>query len=357
MKFKYITLSMAIVAGAFTFSSCSNDEPDAPAVDPVAPAGLYIINEGNFQASNSSLSFYDPTDGTVTNNLFRTANDVTLGDLAYSMTIHDDLGWVVVNNSGVVFAIDLETNKEKGRITNLTSPRFMHFISDTKAYITQLYDNRIAIVNPSTYSITGYIDVPGMDASSGSTEMMVQVGKYVYVNCWSYQNSIIRINTETDRVDGSLTVNIQPKSIVLDRDNNIWALTDGGYYGSPYGHEAPHLMKIDTRNMTVALNLEMNLNDYTPILAINGAGDQLYWICNDVYTMPVTSTSLPDEPIIDSEGHYYYGMTVSPDDSNIYIADAVDYVQTGKIHRYDAQGNFVSSFSVGVNPRGFCWRK
>ena len=107
-----------------------------------------------------------------------------LGDVAQSMVIRDGIGWVVVNNSHVVFAIDIHTFKEVGRITNFTSPRYIHFLSDEKAYVTQIWDNRIFIVNPKKYQITGYIECPNMTMESGSTEQMVQYGKYVYVNCW-----------------------------------------------------------------------------------------------------------------------------------------------------------------------------
>lgn len=109
-----------------------------------------------------------------------------------------------------VFAVDPDTFREVGRITNLTSPRYIHFVSDEKAYVTQIWDNRIFIVNPKRYEITGYIECPDMTAESGSTEQMVQYGKYVFVNCWSYQNRILKIDTETDRVVGQLTVGIQP---------------------------------------------------------------------------------------------------------------------------------------------------
>ena len=141
-----------------------------------ASSGLFITNEGNFQYGNASLSFYDPATRTIENEVFYRANGMKLGDVAQSMIVHNGVGWVVVNNSHVVFAIDLNTFREVGRITNLTSPRYMHFVSDEKAYITQIWDNRITVVNPRTYQITGYIDCPEMTTETGSTEQMVQWG-------------------------------------------------------------------------------------------------------------------------------------------------------------------------------------
>ena len=201
--------------------------------------GLFIVNEGMFQYGNATLSYYDPETKTVENEVFHRANAFKLGDVAQSMTLHNGGGWIAVNNSHVVFAVDPDTFREVGRITNLTSPRYIHFVSDEKAYVTQIWDNRIFIVNPKRYEITGYIECPDMTAESGSTEQMVQYGKYVFVNCWSYQNRILKIDTETDRVVGQLTVGIQPASLAMDRNNKLWTVTDGGYEGSPYGYEAP----------------------------------------------------------------------------------------------------------------------
>ena len=213
--------------------------------------GLYITNEGNFQYGNASLSYYNPDTKTVENEVFFRANAMKLGDVAQSITIRNGIGWIAVNNSHVVFAIDLATAKEVGRITNLTSPRYIHFISDEKAYITQLWDNRIFIVNPKRYEITGYIVCPNMTMETGSTEQIVQKGKYVYINCWSYQNRILKIDTTTDEIVGELEVGIQPTSLKLDCNGKLWTVTDGGYEGSPYGYEAPALYRINPESFSI----------------------------------------------------------------------------------------------------------
>ena len=202
----------------------------------VSASGLFITNEGNFQYSNATLSYYDPATCEVENEVFYRANGFKLGDVAQSMVIRDGIGWIVVNNSHVIFAIDINTFKEVGRITGFTSPRYIHFLSDEKAYVTQIWDYRIFIINPKTYEITGYIECPDMDMESGSTEQMVQYGKYVYVNCWSYQNRILKIDTETDKVVDELTIGIQPTSLVMDKYNKMWTITDGAgrlAFGSP----------------------------------------------------------------------------------------------------------------------------
>lgn len=352
-------LNLCLSACCMAFAACSSDDEPTPppSANPTAQ-GLFIINQGNYNYGNSTLSYYTPDDDVVEQEVFYRANDARLGDLAQSMTISGNTGWVVVNNSNVIFAIDVDTYKEKGRITEgIFSPRYIHFVNKSKAYVTQLYDNRIAIIDTEKYKVTGYITVPGMDVSTGSTEMMVQECKYVYVNCWSYNNRIIRINTETDKVEGEVTTPRQPKAMTVDKDGNIWAVTDGGYYGSPYGYEEPTLLKLNTATFTVDMVLKMELGANVSSICTNGEGDRLYWICNDVYTMPITATALPSSPLIDSNDNWLNGMTVDPERGDIYIADAIDYMQPGRLLRYKSDGTFITSVPTGVIPGAFCWRK
>lgn len=318
-------------------------------------SGLFVTNEGNFQYGNASLSFYNPETKRVENEIFYRANAMKLGDVAQSMVIHNDLGWIVVNNSHVVFAIDTETFKEVGRITNLTSPRYIHFVSDKKAYISQIWDNRIAIADPTTFKITGYIECPNMTMESGSTEQMVSWGDFVFVNCWSYQNRILKIDTRTDKVVAELEVGIQPTSLVIDRNGKLWTITDGGYSGSPYGYEAPSLYCIDAESFTIEKHFSFMLGDAPSEVQINGSGDTIYWLNDDVWQMGVEDKFLPIKPFLESRKTIYYGLTVDPVRGDIYIADAIDYQQQGKIYRYSKSGELIDEFYVGIIPGAFCW--
>ena len=322
----------------------------------VTGEGLFICNEGNFQYGNATLSYYNPATMEVENEVFYRANAMKLGDVAQSMIIRDGIGWVVVNNSHVVFAIDINTFKEVGRITNLTSPRYIHFISDEKAYITQIWDNRIFIVNPKRYEITGYIEVPNMTMEQGSTEQMVQQGDYLYVNCWSYNNRILKIDTETDEIVAELEVGIQPNSLVMDCNNKLWTLTDGGYKGSMYGEESPAIYRIDPETMTIEHKFEFPYGSDASEIILNGAKDRLYWINKDIWAMDVLDEELPTHPFIDSQGTIYYGLTICPRTGDVYIADAIDYVQQGKIYRYSKNREFIDEFYVGIIPGAFCWK-
>lgn len=317
--------------------------------------GLFIANEGNFMYGNASLSYYDPERKHVENEVFARANARKLGDVAHSMTLHGGLGWIVVNNSGAIFAIDPGTFREVGRITGFTSPRYIHFLSDEKAYVTQIWDPRICIVDPKTYQITGYVETD-MDYESGSTEQMVQYGKYLFTNCWSYQNRILKIDTETDMVVDELVVGIQPASLVMDCNNKMWTITDGGYEGSPYGREAPALYRIDAETFAIEQRFEFPFGAHPSELQLNGPKDRIYWLDDSVWCMDITAERLPERPFLETAGTLCYSLTINPVNGDIYIADAIDYVQNGVVLRYSAAGELLDRFGVGITPGAFCWR-
>ncbi len=194
-----------------------------------------------------------------------------------------------------------------------------------------------------------------MNPESGSTEQMVQYGKYVFVNCWSYQNKILIIDTETDKVCDQIKVGIQPTSLVLDKYNKIWTITDGGYVGSPYGHEAPSLYCIDAETRKIEKQFKFKLGDWPSEVQLNGTRDTLYYINKDIWQMPVTAKHIPIRPFLKYKKTKYYGLTINPYNGEVYVADAIDYQQNGVIYRYTPKGKLLDKFNVGIIPGAFCW--
>lgn len=330
---------------------------------PLLPGrGLFVINEGNFTYNNASLSYYDLDREEVYQDVFYTANALPLGDVAHSMTIRDSLGYVVVNNSGRIYIVDTRNFEYVGKITGLTSPRYMHFIHDNKAYVSDLYARSIAIVNPRTREITGSIPVSNGHSEyyQHPTEQMVQYDKYVYTNCWSFDNKILIIDSERDRVVDSIEVLKQPNSMVLDKYHSLWVLTDGGFQESPYGYEVPGLLRIKPGSREVEIIHRFEAGENPSELKINGGGDTLYYLNHHIFSFAIANSSGPElcisSPYERAGSGGFYSLEVDPVTSQLYVADAVDHMQRGIIYRYDPQGHLMDSFPAGITPGSFCFK-
>ena len=358
---------LLLMALALVVVGCKNDEPKPgpdPEPEPIPTeevSELFVVNGGNFGTPNSSLTLYNLDKEEAIQNVFYDANGAKLGDSAQSMWIdeEDNTAWICVSNSNVVFAIDTETFKEKGRIENIVSPRYFMEVADGKAYVSQMYTNYISIVDTEKYTVTGTIEIPGMDAAMGSSEELKLIGGYVYCNLWSYNKEVIKIDPATDKIVDRIETGIQPRSMAYDEQHNLlWVLNDGGAWdGNPVGYEAPTLVGIDLATFKITQIQEMNLGESVSSLLYNDG--KLYWLSWGVYCMPVENLSevkLPKAPLIENVG-YFYALTINPDNGDIYVADAVDFMQAGSVYIYDENGTKKGSFATGIIPTNFCWYK
>ena len=100
-----------VFATAFVLGGCnpSNEGPNPDDQPTPFEGGVWVLCEGSFGSGNSSLWHYNPTTQAVTADVFHLVNDAMLGDVGQSMYLYNSTLYVVVNNSGVVYAIDCNT--------------------------------------------------------------------------------------------------------------------------------------------------------------------------------------------------------------------------------------------------------
>ena len=361
-----------LLLASVLIAACSNSDPDIESEDfNGSGKGVLILCEGNYQAGNSTLSYYNPEKKTVENGVFLRANEAKMGDTGQSIQIHDGVAYVAMENSGVIWALDTATFKVKGQLItgqteHMINPRYIHFLSSEKAYVTDLYAPYITIFNPRTMQYVGSIPTGQPDAYGyNSTEEMVQFGNRVFTNCWSYSNKILVIDTTKDEVCDSIVLDSwQPKSMALDARGKLWVITDGGYETDEdsFSDNIPHLYRIDAQTLTIEQNQTLDTDNANVKLATNPAGNILYIINNDVYRMEVTASHVPVRPFIEAEvgtnglKHFLYGIGVNPHNGEIFVADAVDYRQSGVVYRYDESGKLLDKFRVGITPNNFAFK-
>ena len=339
---------IAFVAALTLFSACKKD------TDPQKfelANGVFIVNQGAYNAGNAMLSYFEPGNNATHMNLFQAMNGTTLGDVAQSINVRDELSYIVINNSGLIYCIDNKHAELQGKITGLTSPRNILFISDQKAYVSDLYNHSIAIVNPSTYQITGEIPV------ERTSEEMVLIGTKAYVANYSAfsqtkkNDVVLVIDTETDELTDTIKVGIEPNSIVADINNNVWVLCSGGYLNE----EFPTLWKINGSSGAVIDTYTFPVIESSPsALKINGNADQLFFLNNGVFTMSVNDDQLPSSPLISQDNNRFFGyLGIDPSNGDIYIGNPKDYQSFGLVYRYDAAGNYINEIDAGIIPGAF----
>ena len=348
MKINYVfTIAILLVICL----SCTDEPVQTVFPDITTDKGVLIACEGNFMYGNGSLSFYDYNNKAVVRDFFYGRNNAPLGDLVQSLGIYGDKVFVVVNNSGKVYIADSKTIEFRGVIPGLTSPRYIHIISKNKAYISDIISNQITIIDPESGRITGSIDL-----ETYTSEKMVQTADKVFVTSWSYGKHLLVIDPVTDELLTAIEVPLQPKDIVVDKNQKLWVLSDGGYEGSPAGHENPALSRIDPVSFRIEEIFRFNDNAMPSVLEINNAGDTLYFVDGDFFKMAVNSNDLPESPFIESGNRMFYSVGIDPVSGEIYLADVIDWSQNGEVLRFSKSADLIDSFKVGVNPTDFLFR-
>lgn len=337
----YIFLVLCTIA----FYSCQKDGPPNIPQSKVSvgtSGGVYITNEGNFGSGNAMVSYYNIASGTSVEDLYQPANGAPLGDVCQSMCLFNQSAYLVVNNSGKVVVVNPTSFIATATISGFNSPRYFLPVSNSKAYVTDLYANAVSIVNLSTNTITGKIPCKGW-----TEELALAYGKAFVTN--EYQNKVYVINTSVDSIVDSIQVSYGSNSIVEDKNGKLW-VTCGGNQTNIYAG----IYRINPITDQVEQSFQFpTLTDSPWRLHINGTNDTLYFLNTNVYRMAISASGLPSSAFITQGTRNFYGLGVDPNLGTIYVADAIDYIQRGEIYRYQPNGTLINNFLAGIIPGDF----
>ncbi len=346
-KNKFTYLSLLLLAGlSMVFSACDK----TPSVTPKAvpgdslSQGMLIGSEGNFQWGNATLNFKDNKTGTLYEDVYRTVNQKPLGDVLQSMCIWGDKIYLVLNNSGKIEIINKHSFKSEGSIMGLRAPRFILPISAQTAYVSDLYDNHIAVVNLKTLQVSSKIACPGW------TEEMLKFGESVFV-CNKYQSYLYIIDTKTNILSDSIFIGYGAISLVLDKTNKLWVLTTGNATGN--NKVEPQLHCINPLQNSIEKSMGLGLGNLPIKLVMNDSKDKLFWLVQDVWSMNITDAAKPTAVFIPSNERTFYGLGYDGYQKQILITDAKDYVQKSELLIYNENGKYIKSFRAGINTSSF----
>ncbi len=340
------------------FVSCENNNPDIQNHTAGRYTnGVFIVNEGSFGANNGSISFYDPDSMIVLNNIFETANGRPLGDVVQSMAIAGDKGYIVVNGTGKVEIVNINSFKTAAEPIVVTYPRYFLPVNDEKGYLTAgSMEGFVYVIDLKTDRIIDSIEV------GYGPETMVKVGSKVYVansGGWGVDSTISIINTNTDMVLGNIVVGDVPIDMEIDRDNNLWVYCKGY---AVYNWDPPYnliseteakIVKINTATNNVELKITAgSAGNYTstpPRIAISKDRDVIYFLrLNGLYKMNITDDTIPLMPMISGS---FYGLDVNPKSGDIFLFQS-NFTGNGTMHIVDPVSLLTINFTVEIGPNG-----
>ena len=344
---------IAILIYCFALS-CKKDSTTVGSTPFVDSENVYTICEGMLGNGDASLYLYHTSDKGVFGDIYKTANNQSLGDIFQSMTQIGNNFFLCINNSDKIIVIN-KTDWKQVNVISVPKPRYILSISPTKAYVSTLFSNKVYIINPQTFLVTGAIDMPHKNP-----EGMLLYNNAAYICTWdTTTNNVYKLDINTDKITDSFPVSgYAPQEIMLDKEQKLWILS-----GNHSNNKPAAFTRVDpaSKSMMTSFLFAPDIDPIRPIL--NNTEDTVYFIeanysggttNNGVYRMNIHDGSLPATAFIPAQlNQYFYAVGIEPITGNIYIGDPKGFTQKGSVYVYKTDGTIVSQFNVGVGPGHF----
>lgn len=379
-------LAGILLACLFLVTGCREDEVVVPTEYDILPVelsdgtgvvGMYLVNEGNMGSNKCTLDYLDYVQGYYVRNLYAERNPHVvkeLGDVGNDIQIYGSRLYIVVNCSNKVEVLDAATGIRIGQV-DIPNCRYVRFYRG-HAYVSS-YVGPVQLNNPDAVQGAVYkVDTLTLQTVARCTvgyqpDELEVLGQYLYVAnsggymAPDYDNTVSVIELEGFKQVEKIPVGINLHRIKADNDGKLWVTSRGDY--NDIHSNLYVLEKKRGRN-------EMEVTDTLDIPCSNFciSGDSLYYYSTEWnnYTQSNTITygivntktkqKVSDSFIQDgSEADITipYGIAIHPENGDIFVTDAKNYVSSGVLYCYSKDGYYKWSVRTGDIPAHMCFVK
>ena len=373
-----------MLAMLVSMTSCREDDvivlteyESLPMLDRESPfAGFYLLNEGNMGSNKCTLDFVDFEQGQYARNLYaeRNPNVVKeLGDVGNDIKIYGSKLYAVINCSHKVEVLDARTCKRVGQV-DIPNCRYVAF-DGGYAYVSS-YVGPVGIDPNAQLGAVFQVDTATLEVTAEVTvgyqpdELVVQDGLIYVANSGGYRKpdydytvSVIDIATMTQI--RKIPVGINLHRIRADRYGKLWVSSRGDSKSVP-----SRLFVLEKDKRTGRMEVSDTLD--IPCSEMEICGDSLYlysvaWSdasqenrvtygIVDVRTGELLSDNfIKDGTEADIE--IPYGLKVNPENGDIYVTDAKNYVSSGNLLCYGRDGKLKWKVRTGDIPAHMAFLK
>lgn len=339
---KYYKLLM-FVPGLLWLGACeeNGEEPN-----PQLGSEVIVINEGNFQAGNGSLSTYNKE--TEQTQLQQLQPQTTIQDAI----LYQNRLYLVGNVPDEVEIVDTENFSTLTTISSgFLNPMSFAAINNT-AFVTNWGDISTAF-GPNPESFISIIDLNSNNVIDSvevnyRPQQLVSLGGFIYIAfeggdvVGKLDPSNFTIEELTIPINPTLQIPSGPSAFTVDNKNNLWVLTTSGI-----------LAEVITSDFSLGRTLEnLQVLGFDEKMTIDEE-NRIYFLSSDAsYQVDLNATSLSAQVFTDEDLNYY-GIGVDPSNGDVYIGDSNGFTTTGTGFRYSKDGTLIDDFPTGIGPNNF----
>jgi DNA-binding beta-propeller fold protein YncE len=332
--------------------------------------GMYVLNEGNMGSNKCTLDYLDLSDTIIhyQRNIYAERNPgevKELGDVGNDIQIYGSRLWLVINCSNKVEVCRASDAVKIGKI-NIPNCRYVTF-DGGYAYVSS-YVGPVAVGSNAPRGMVYKVDtltlqkVDSVVVGYQPEEMAVYRGKLYVANSGGYNvpdydNTVSVVDLASMRVERQIEVAVNLHRLRLDRHGQLWVTSRGDY-----NNQLSNLYWLapdDKGQMVVRDRMNVQVSDLCIV------GDSLYFYgvgynevtkentrsygIVDVSCHQVVSTSLSDSQEL-QKMRMPYGIIVHPVNRDFYLMDAKNYVSSGELLHFHADGTFDYKVRTGDIP-------